>query len=252
MSDAPYIKVFGDSHSKFFFEGICHFGRIGVRSPAPFRVVGKAINAASVAGLRGENSTLNVASTIKEELPLTERLLLAFGQVDLELGYYYRLCVKKESKAPEEYVEWLIDIYSKFLDKLSLSNVTVALKGVNLTALSPKPFALRYISRIVTEGKRVGRLEREQLVRPFLLSEDKQNEMHLMFNSRLKNAASEKGFLYFDLVQQTSDGWINGQSTGLPRLTDDFKTGYFDHHLADTVRVRRLHFEAAGRAFGFI
>lgn len=246
------ILVFGDSHSAFFFESPYFVGRLGLRQPLSYRIQGEAIPAASVAGFRPQASKMQVKEKISEAISGAEYLILAFGQVDLELGYYYRLAIKKETVAPDSYVEWLLGIYSSFVGGFITCGCKIALKGVNLTALMPRPFATRYVSRIVTEGGEISQDEADRLVGEFILSEDAQNEMHLRFNAGLARLASCHGIGYFDLVRETGNGGIHGVTAAPVRLADEFKTARFDHHLADTVVVRRLHYEAAGRVFGMI
>lgn len=246
------VTVFGDSHSQFFFPSGFYVGRCGFRSSLPFRVVGEAIPAASLAGFRPGASTLKVKEIVAQGLDGSSRMVLAFGQVDLELGYYYRLVIKNESMTPEAYVNWLLDIYADFLRGISRSDCEIALKGVNLTALTPIPFAVRYVSRIVTEGRDVPVKEAEQMVTPFILPEAAQNDMHLQFNRGLAKLARNLGMRYFDINDRISDGSVYGASISVPRLSDNVKTARFDHHLADTVAVRRWHYEALGRAFDLL
>lgn len=247
------ITVFGDSHSALFFETPFYAGRLRLKWPLRYRVIGEPIPAASVAGFRPGDSKMMVKDKILASLPESERMILAFGQVDLELGYYYRLAVKGEIITPQSYVEWLLGIYADFVGRLNVSaSCQVALKGVNATALSPRPFAARYVSRIVMEGTKMGPDEADRLVEPYLLSEDSQNAMHFQFNRGLADFAGKMGWRYFDLIAQTCSGAIPGISSEPPRLADEFRTGRFDHHLADTVMVRRLHYEVAGRIFDLI
>ncbi len=252
MNAAPEITVLGDSHSAFFFPTPFFAGRCGYPFPLPYRVTGRAIPAASLAGFRPGVSTLRVKETIAEALPQTRHLVLAFGQVDLELGYYYRLAVKQEKTNPADYVDWLIGIYRSFMATLGTGDCAVALKGVNLTALTPKPFAVRYVSRIVMEGKSIEQAAADAMIAPHILSEAEQNRMHLAFNRKIAALAQELGHRYFDLNDHISDGPAQALAAVPPRLADQFKTGFFDHHLADTVVVRRMHYEAVGRVFGLI
>lgn len=252
MTTPPEITVFGDSHSGFFFPTPFFAGRCGYGFPLPYRVTGKPIHAASLAGFRPGVSTLKVKETIAEALPGARHMALAFGQVDLELGYYYRLAVKKQATNPAEYVDWLIGIYRGFLAGLDTRHCRMALKGVNLTALSPRLFAVRYVSRIVMEGKKLAQAQADEMILPHILPELEQNRMHRAFNARLAALAGDLGHGYFDLNDQISDGPIQALAAAQPRLADQFKTGFFDHHLADTVVVRRMHYEALGKVFGLL
>ncbi|WP_154402059.1 hypothetical protein [Ornithinimicrobium cavernae] len=248
----PKVCTLGDSHSRFFLESKFFAGRMGYRDALPYRIEGEAIAAASVAGFRPRVSTLDVKETIRKALPRYEMAVLAFGQVDLELGFYYRVAVKKEDIDPEEYTRWLAAIYGDFLDDLDVAGKRIALKGVNLTALRPRAFAVRYVSRIVTQKASLTPRERDRVVGPVILTEAQQNRMHLSFNAKVRELAHSQGHQYFDLVAETADGADGALSATIPRLADRFLTAAFDHHLADTVPVRRMHFESVGRVFGLL
>lgn len=252
LTEKHKITVFGCSHSVYFHASPFYYGRMGFAFPTPYHVVGKVIGAASVAGFRPGVSTLSVRQTILDALPQTERLILAFGQVDLELGYYYRLVIKQDSLTRDDYVAWLLGIYRAFLHELPLDDCSLGLKGVNLTALSPKGYAARYVSRIITENGSMGQGEAEKLLLPIILSEDEQNEMSLAFNRGLAIIAAEMGARYFDLNDRISNGNITGISAVPARLHDMHRVAGLDHHLADTVEVRKMHFEAAGKVFDLI
>ncbi|WP_134681188.1 hypothetical protein [Paracoccus ravus] len=211
--------------------------------PLSYAVEGHVFRAASVAGFRPRKSTLNVKEQIAAALPDISRMVLAFGQVDLELGYYYRIAVKGEAVTPETYPDWLISIYRDFLRGLTSKDCQLALKGVNLTTLAPVEFSARYVAKIVNEGGKLPRLTAVEKVRSYILPEAEQNRMHLAFNDRLRDLASEIGARYFDLNDALAE------PAGERKLADRFKPGTFDHHLADTVEVRQLHYRAIGKAF---
>lgn len=249
---SPRVVVLGDSHSRLFFPTQFFAGRCGYHDPLPAKVVGKSISAASLAGFRPGVSTLQVKETIADWLREAQRMALAFGQVDLELGYYYRKVVKEEDTDPERYVSWLLSIYSDFLKTLDFSRCDLALKGVNLTALTPKEFSAQYVSRIITESKGVSPRESARMIDPYILSENDQNEMHLSFNSGLARVAHSVGARYFDLNDALSGTGHPDLSVASATLTDYFKTGAFDHHVVDSVVTRRVHFEGLLKAFELI
>ncbi|GAB3177074.1 hypothetical protein GCM10027060_00790 [Nesterenkonia halophila] len=250
--DPQMVSVLGDSHSTLFFPTHFYAGRLGYRDSLPVRVTGRSIRAASLAGFRPGSSKLNVKEEISAALAEAQKLVLAFGQVDLELGYYYRLAIKQEEIEPTRYVEWLLAIYRDFLNGLELAPCDVALKGVNLTALSPRGFATRYVSRIVTEGKDMTWKEAVPVVRPHVLSEGEQNAMHLAFNAGLAQLTEELGLRYFDLNEELATSPHPALAAGPITLADQFKTGAFDHHVADTVVARRVHYEGLLKAFDLL
>lgn len=253
MNEDPQpVSVFGDSHSTLFFPTHFYAGRLGYKEDLPVRVSGQSIRAASLAGFRPGSSKLNVKDEISKALPDAQKMVLAFGQVDLELGFYYRLAIKGEETDPTRYVQWLLSIYRDFLGSLDFSHCDVALKGVNLTALSPRGFATRYVSRIVTEGKDMTWKEAVPVVRPHILAENGQNAMHLAFNAGLQQLAEDVGVRYFDLNEDLAASSHPSLAAGPIRLADQFKTGAFDHHVADTVVARRVHYEGLLKAFDLL
>src|SRR5699024_11502538 len=104
---------------------------------------------------------------------------LSFGQFDLELALYYRRAVKGEEWEAEQYAAWLAEIYANFLDSLDLSGTRIAVKGVNLTALRTRQFAIRYISRIVTKDEDQTQEERIARDATQLIYELSMNGLHL-------------------------------------------------------------------------
>lgn len=241
------VTVFGDSHSILFLPFAHYYGRLDIPVPPKYTIAGRAIFASSIAGLRPHRSTLNAKEQIVAALPEIERLVLAFGQVDLELGYYHRRVVKGEQHTPSSYVAWLVDIYAGFVDGLVLEGRDLALKGVNLTSLVPHDFAVQYVQRIVRKDDQRSNAEMEAKFAPFMLDEDQQNAMHLAFNAGLKDYAERRSHKYFDLVAATADPCSLPTA---PHLAHQYRNAQPDHHLADTVAVRRMHYDSVGAVFG--
>ena len=133
------LHIFGDSHSRYFFPLKFGYERAGLNRNKSV-IAGEFIRAASLAGFRPGRSTLDTRLKIEAAMPACTHLVLGFGQVDLELGYYYRRVVKGEDITRPGYVAWLIEIYRTFLSELDLSGKQVALKGVNLSVLSSTGF----------------------------------------------------------------------------------------------------------------
>lgn len=248
------IHVIGDSHSRLLHCVPNQVKRNRLPLPLSHVAKGKVIRGASLAGFRPGTSTLDVKACVLRLVTRADRLVLAFGQVDLGLGYYYRRVVKGEDVTPDDYVRWLTDIYRAFLEKLDVSNGDQALKGVNLTALAPKAFAARYIARSIVPGPKSD--ERKEKCRaakakllPIVLSEDDQNALHLAFNHAVARMAADRGIRYFDINNQLAKGNGPGKD-GRPKLAFRFRTAGFDHHVADTVEVRRMHHLALADCFG--
>ncbi len=237
------IRVFGDSHARYFLKANRFlFARLDIDTDQsrPFAVDGQAINAASVAGFRPGKSTLNTKEIIENGIEDADLVVLGFGQVDLELGYYYRKVVKRESDLEtESYPERLCRIYFDFIENLRLPPQKLAVKGVNLTVLTERKFTERYARRVVLkEGEAPG--NRKDL-RHAILSEQEQNAMSLRYNDLLRRECERKGIRYFDINASIARYDENGKLAG---IASHFCPAGFDHHLVDSLDVRRFHIEA--------
>lgn len=82
------IQVFGDSHSIYFQVN----NKLLFHAPwiKKFNIEVNSIPASTIVGFGKKRSKLNVKSLIDEKKDNNKINLFAFGQVDLELGYYYR------------------------------------------------------------------------------------------------------------------------------------------------------------------
>ena len=242
------FHVLGDSHSKYFFADKRSNGlkRMGF-DPERLDITGRAIEAASVMGFRPQQSALDTKEIITDASRKTEILVLSFGQVDLELGYYYRLAVKREvDLTPPDFVAQLLDIYFAFLDGVANGGARIVLKGVNLTVLGEPVYTRRYVRRIVMKSKSGPKQEEMKILSAALQSQDQQNAMHIAFNAGLRARATETGYGYFDLVDQLADP----THPKAPRLDPRFIPGRFDHHVANSLHMQKIHilgiFEALG------
>lgn len=229
------VTIFGDSHARYFFCTPLQLRRMS-RFRRPFEIRGQPIDAASIAGFRPGRTTLGTKEIIADALAEADLLVLAFGQVDLELGYYYRLCIKGEALTPGRYVNWLIGLYDDFVSGLGFPRKRVLLKGVNLTVLTEKQFAVGYISRIIDETAPEAAAKTLQAS---VLDEAVQNAMHLNYNDRLRAFAEGIGAWYFDINQE-----IRNHNALLPRIDGRFLPAQADHHVADTLATRNIHLYA--------
>ena len=237
------IALFGDSHSRYFFCKPYQLGRIG-RLNQRYVISGESVKSASLAGFRPQQSTLDTKARVLNGSVDADVLCLCFGQVDLELGYYYRNVVKKDKVNKEEYIDWIIKIYMDFIISLPFDVSKVVVKGVNLTALTGKTFTLKYVSRIIDDSNDSAI---KNSLSECLHSELDQNAFHISFNRKLERAVRNLGGAYFDIVSETQD-----TSATNMRLKWDFLPSRMDHHLADTLAVRNIHLKALERVVSAI
>lgn len=244
-----HIHVFGDSHSRHILpKGGTMSERIGIRSKR-LTLEGEAIIASSIAGFRPQATTLQTKEIIRAALPDARYLMLGFGQVDLELGYYYRKVIKQDAAlTPETYVPWLIDIYMDFIATMEFPADRLAIKGCHLTVFSNRRFTNKYLARIIkTENipeDQVAavskRLDEE------ILGETRTNAMLMAFNAQLIARAAQGLFRYFDINEEI--GYRRTPSAPAV-LRPGFAPSGFDHHLVDSLALRRAYLRALLRCF---
>lgn len=229
------IVVFGDSHSRYFEV------TEKLRFHAPW-LRGKKIEvykipASSIIGLGKQRSKLNVSRKVESEIKHDDFNVFAFGQVDLELGFYYKKIVKNDPLSLDEFVLNLLSVYEEFVLDLGLKKENIALKGLNLTVLKYPEFACAYIRRIILEN--VNDPEEVKILssklKETLESFSARNNATLLFNNGLKNICKKNGWKYFDLNDYLSD-FTPGKG-----ILDRFIPASFDHHIIDSLEVRKLH-----------
>lgn len=222
--------------------------RIGF-NPQKLVILGEAIGSASVAGFRPTATTLSTKDIIRAALPKSDRLVLGFGQVDLELGYYYRRVIKRDSSVtPKSYVPWLVDIYLGFIDSLKINPEKLMIKGCHLTMFSNKHFTKRYVGKIIkgdTEITKSQSAEIQNILMQEILGESQTNEMLLNFNNEIRLQAKSRGFRYFDINNEI--GYMDKE--GNQRLKTAFMPAISDHHLADSIFIRRSFLSAVLKGF---
>jgi hypothetical protein len=241
------FTVFGDSHARFFFASKdCPMWRYGFNGRR-LKISGQAIPAASIAGFRPQSSSSQTKEIIQAALPQTEQLCLAFGQVDLELGYYHRKAITQDQAlTPDGFVSGLLEIYEQFVLDLDFDCQAIAVKGVNLTVLRERPFTLRYVSRSLAKN---GADQQASLaaLEPLIMTEQQQNALSLAFNAGLQQLCTRHGMGYFDVNAALADP--PATAPGMV-LANAHRPAAFDYRLADTLAVRGLHIQGLLESFG--
>lgn len=240
---AQSILVFGDSHSAFFRESVATPKTRYLKRGTELTVLPQ--NAASVAGFRTGKTTLNTKGTIEAVLQRAggrQTIVLAFGQVDVELGLYYRMCVKQEALNPTEFLQSVVSDYINFATSLARRH-KVVIKGVNPTVMRVGPLNPRLIGMSVTKEIQVPSLRREIMdriskidVRPNIVAKRSTD-----FNAFLSKAAHEAGLPYFDLMGELGDPVARGQCRW------DLVPVRLDIHMVDSFLLRDVHLEALRR-----
>ncbi|WP_312531859.1 hypothetical protein [Paracoccus sp. (in: a-proteobacteria)] len=249
---APIINVVGDSHTAYFnLPDQLTARRCGLPWPLPYKVRARVIPSASLVGLRGEEGTLRTRDIIRPIAAGASHLLLAFGQVDLEIGYYNRLVIKGEKMSPSGLVDYLMAMMHKFFSEVDLSKPQCAIKGVNLTAYNDRAFAARYIGKILSDRHAPDALDDVvRRTKKFFLGEAAQDELHMEFNARAKAFADERGYGYVDVNDFLARRDDSGQVAQPVAIDIAYLPIRRDHHVIHSLEMYREHYWAAGRAFG--
>lgn len=237
------VLAIGDSHTKYFGLSnqvvVAHAPARGVTS------VAKVISGASVTGVGKLSSTLNVADDIPKwvESFRPDFLVFNLGQVDIELGLPFRKYVKEDGVLPQEHMSRFIQSYLTFLGALDFPKEKVVIKGINLPVLCyDRPRAIKYINRIVTERftDSPDDLARQESVLKSLQSDYPSDivrtDLAFLYNKMLEAAVTKAGYSYFDINAD-----LVNPETGLIRTA--YVPASFDHHLADSVDTRVLHWK---------
>lgn len=233
------ILSYGDSHIKYLTltDQIQNYGSSKFKN---WMVDNNIIRASSIKGFGRRKSTLNVSNFIDNDMVKKkfDFLVLGFGQVDIELGYYYSTYVKGEVVEFNDYCNLLVGNYFEFIKKLKINPEKIVMKGVNLPVLiCDKNKAMRYTHTVISENinDELGKHTIKNKMRESFPSDKIRINRHLLFNEMLKEKCNFNSMKYFDVNDRIVDS--NG----------DIKVNMIpanqDHHLPDTLAVRIMHFK---------
>ncbi|MFP5259596.1 MAG: tetratricopeptide repeat protein, partial [Acidobacteriota bacterium] len=221
------IALFGDSHVLPTFYCPRQFESLGFKAQF-FSVAG-----ASISGLGKNNSTLELLPKITRYIANKnpDYVLLKFGQVDIEFGYYYKKFIKKE-RIPDMgvFMESLLEVYKKNIETLKdMTNLVVGC--INL----PSIFSRRHcasrtmgvITDVMPEGQCAAIYGKLLALQPSILSRTK---YALCFNAKLGEICREAGVCFVDstsIFQDTTTG-----------LLHSYNQSDFDQHYVTSDFVR--------------
>lgn len=231
------ISVFGDSHAVYF--GLTE--QVKSYSVHNFANIDFDVNVyqgGTIGGFGKRNSTLGINEKIIEKLSEfnPDYICFAFGQVDLELGYYYKKYVKGEIIS---FKEWVCEIVASYFEFIAKFDYPVIIKGMNPPAIiASRGKALNYTKRIISENvKDNDEAERiSQTLKENFPTDIERVMMSNYFNEVLKSYSEKENVTYFDICDYLTD------SNGM--LDVKYIPAKFDHHLTDSVHVRVLHVNA--------
>lgn len=234
------ILVIGDSHTQYF--KVNDELREIYKELNNIEIIPVVIHGSTIKGFGRRESTLNTRKELFQQIQHEnpDYVCLSFGQVDIELGYYYSMVVKNLDLDFNLYCDELINSYMETIIGLNIPLDKIIVKGINVTTLTKSRFkALRYTSRIITENiKNKEEINHLTKVLSARLPDANQRILnHLNFNEKLKFTAKMIGIKYFDINKD-----IINQEIGT--VYDFLIPAYLgDHHLLDSVFVREKHFQ---------
>lgn len=229
------ILIFGDSHSRYFEKN----RKVVTHAPwvKDLNIDLKKVPASTIVGLGRKRSTLGLRDIIQEKIDNNpgSYAVFCFGQVDLELGYYYRRVIKGEDIAYPDFIFYLTNQYEDFIK--SFDDIKVVVKGLNLTVLKDPDFAVKYVSRIISENiddKDEANEAKSKLI-DIYDGFSVRNKATLDFNSEMKNICARNNWKYFDINYELSS-YKPGKG-----IDDIYVPSGDDHHLCDSIQTRILH-----------
>lgn len=236
------ILIFGDSHSQLLKlteemkEINPNFKKVACE------VV--SLSGATISGFGKRKSSLNsrqiFIKKVNEFKP--DVLCFALGQVDVELGYYYKKVIKGDDVDFDLFVSQLINDYINstvaLVKELGINLDKVIFKGINLSVLTnSRKKAINYTSKIITENISDSEniLNYNKKLSAAFPSNLERAYYHLKFNKTLQESAFESGIKYFDINSFIEDK----NNKGLVDLK--YIPAGQDHHLVDSLYIRSLH-----------
>ncbi|KUG28215.1 hypothetical protein ASZ90_001927 [hydrocarbon metagenome] len=211
------FAVIGDSHAGSTF-GTKVFSQ---RIPPVFVLPG-----ATIAGFGKRKSTLGVFRNCHKVIAALNpsTLLFKFGQVNVDLGIYYRQFVKNMDI---NIGNFFIEITKNYIQSIiGLPNTTKYIVcGINMPTLVDTDTAAKYTSRVIFENKNDENLVKElhlklqQNMPPY----EERFQRSLLFNEILRATCEHHGIAYFDLV----DLFCQDGKTLVPGIVRDDDHHYF-------------------------
>lgn len=244
------LTVLGDDHARFFLPTTeCSLVRCGFAG-GRLKISQHGAPSATLGGLVPLTAPLPAADTVLPALQeaaaraQAQALCLAFGQSDLELGYYAARLAPGEGQSADltrqDFVADLLARYDRLVAALNVDPARLALKAVNLTLLRDRNFTLRALNRALGQGK----TDLKPRLDPLLISEKEQNALARQFNSGLQDIAARRGLGFLDLTPALA------QPGPVPRLAPAYRPASLSLLPADTIELRQLHIRSLLQVFG--
>lgn len=192
----PRVCILGDSHVRSLFLDYNIFQRNFNLEPTIL-----AISGASISGLRRDTSTLGLKNKISSYVGYANPsvVVFKFGQVDIDLGYYYRRIVKNIDLNFNDFIE---DLSKQYISQVSYyaKKYKCLVCGINLPSIFKKPYATTVVGNAITESiddaemKSVC-IERLSVEIPSI---HERTRMSLAFNGLISSECAKRKICYID------------------------------------------------------
>lgn len=189
------IKIFGDSHCRIFKKCI-----------NKLKIDCSVISGGTITGLPKRISTLEIQNKIFDYLENNKPkyLILKFGQVDIDLRYYYK-SIKNNSKIDKViYIKEVIQAYKIFLTKLieKYPDINIIIWGINPPTLVTKESCFKYTKRIIFNESNN---EDENILYEIIESIEDRTLFSKHFNNNLSMLCKEYNLTYVDVFDDFLD-----------------------------------------------
>jgi hypothetical protein len=239
------IFCFGDSHARYFKKANT-LGWAGVMSGTTPRIIAFDYVAASAKGFAaGENSRFAYKKFCRDfEQHAPEFVCMAYGQVDAEVGHYFRKYVKKDPQSAEADLSGVFDDYIRMAETIVPSRPLV-FKGPNPSCMRNDTQLLNYAFRRLVV--RISKAAERDAIWADMNENPPTPAHHARINAMaadlLRTKAEKAGHLYFDARSAVEDPDMPGMAKW------DYIPAESDVHLCDSFLVRRAHIEGLFNAF---
>lgn len=242
------IFCFGDSHARYFKK--CNM--ISWERPmgaTPPKITAFDYVAASAKGFaNGEKSRFAYKKFTRDLSSYDIKFLcMAYGQVDAEVGYYFRKFVNASTESAEADLSSVYDAYIEMiLRTLPPPDNKIVVKGINPSTLRNDTQLLNYVFRRLT-ARIQNQSERERIFSTLsdaALTSAQHAEINVLANELLREKAKNAGLGFFDIREVAEDKTH-------PGLADwSFVPAESDVHMTDCYPIRKAYQTKLAEAFG--
>ncbi len=238
------VLVLGDSHSRSFFNQPL-LGPFIDAGGVERKIYCHKIRGASMTGFGRRKSSLALRSVthrlVKKYRNYCSHTVYAFGQVDVELGLYYRWLEGGKYFDPNDLFEEIIGKYIENILKFR-TKTTPIIKGINQTVLEDHKTSVQYVSRVLHKPKHTDADNPHfqkllEIYPPYEARKAISND----FNHLLKTKSENAGIRYFDLNSQL----VAPETNSVYYAYRPAGTG---HHVLDSIKMRQIYKDALAKA----